>query len=423
VLIRKTFRYRVYLSPEQDERARRWEGTLRFVWNLALEQRFLNLDHCECDVRYMTAFDQINGLTDLREETDWLADVPRNVMAQLLVELDKAWQRCFKKLARQPRWKKKGRSTIGLCEPHPKVWRLDGDVLRFPKLGNLRAVVHRPLEGTPKTCTLKRDVDQWFVMISCEVDVADPVPNTNPPVGVDVGVVNILACSDGSTLTNPKFLQAAKKRLARAQRVVARRKKGSRNQKKARDRVAKLHRKVRCQRSHILHVETTRIAKNHGRVFVEKLNVQAMTASASGTVEDPGTNVAQKSGLNRAILDSGWGQARWMLDYKTLWEGGSVGEVPAPGSSQTCSECGIRDPLSRVSRGWFCCTSCKHGEDADTNAAKVILQRGLAADAAVAGCGGYAIGRPVRQQLRVVRRGTRSAQGRGSNKAPAFRPG
>jgi putative transposase len=423
MMIRKTFRYRVYLSPEQDERARRWEGTLRFVWNLALEQRLLGLSRLKGAKIYRTAFDQINELKALRAEADWLADVPRNVMAQILVELDKAWQRCFKKLARQPRWKKKGRSTIGLCEPHPKVWRLDGDVLRFPKLGNLRAVVHRPLEGTPKTCMLKREVDQWFVMISCEVEVADPVPNTNPPVGVDVGVVSILACSDGRTLPNPKFLQASTKRLVRAQRVVSRRKKGSNNQKKARDRVAKLHRKVRRQRSHILHVETTRIAKTHGRVFVEKLNVQAMTASASGTVEDPGTNVAQKSGLNRAILDSGWGQARWMLDYKTLWEGGSVGEVPAPGSSQTCSACGHRDPLSRVSRGWFCCTSCKHEEDADTNAAKVILQRGLAAETAAAGCGGYAVGRPVRQQLRVVRRGTRSKQGLGSSKAPAFRPG
>ena len=423
MLIRKTFRYRVYLSPEQDERARRWEGTLRFLWNLANEQRLLGLMRPKAERIFPSAFDQINDLKDLRAEADWLADVPRNVLAQILVELDKAWQRCFKKLARQPRWKRKGKSTIGLCEPHPKVWRLDGDTLRFPKLGNLRAVVHRPLEGTPKTCTLKREVDQWFVMICCEIEVADPVPNTKPAIGVDVGVVNMLACSDGHVLANPKFLQASKKRLARAQSVVARRKKGSNNQRKARERVAKIHRKVRRQRSHILHVETTRIAKNHGHVFVENLNVRAMTKSASGTVEEPGTNVAQKSGLNRAILDSGWGQARWMLGYKTLWQGGSVGEVPAAGSSQTCSECGHRDPLSRVSRGWFCCTACGHAEDADVNAAKVILQRGLAVETTVAGCGGSAIGRPVRQQLRVARRGTRSAQGLGSSKAPAFRPG
>ena len=421
-MIRKAYRYRVYLTPEQDARARQWEGALRFLWNLANEQRLLGLMRPKGERVYPTAYDQINELTELRELLPWLADVPRDVCAQILIELDKAWQRCFKKIARQPRWKRKGKGSLGLCEPSPKGWWLKDGVLHFPKLGNLRAVVHRPLEGTPKTCTLKRDVDQRFVCISCEVEVADPVPNTKPPVGIDVGVACLMACSDGKRVENPRCLAASAKKLARAQRVVERRKKGSRNQSKARERAAKIYRKIRRQRDHVLHVETTRIAKSHGRVYVEKLNIQGMTSSAAGTVEEPGTNVKAKSGLNRAILDSGWGKARWMLDYKSVWEGAGLGEVPAPGSSQTCSKCGHRDPLSRVSRGWFCCTACQHAEDADTNAAKVILQRGLAVDATVAGCGGNAVGRPVRQQLRVVRRGLRSSQGLGSNKALAFRP-
>lgn len=425
MLIHKGFRYRIYPSEDQVARARRWEGALRFLWNLALEQRLMALNRT--DRKFITAFDQINELTDLRAEVDWLEDVPRDVCAQLLIELDKAWQRCFKKLAHRPRWKRRGRDFLGLTEPHPKVWRLDGSTLRFPKLGNIRTVVHRPLEGVPKTCTIRREVDQWFCSIMCEVEVADPVPNNKPAIGIDMGVVNLMTCSDGTVIDNPQHLKSAQARLAHAQRRVARRRKGSSNQKKARDRVAKLHRKIRRQRSHTLHVATSRIAKSHGRVFVEDLNVRAMSASASGTVEDPGEQVAAKSGLNRSILDSGWSEARWMLDYKSFWFGGKLVAVPPAGSSQTCSKCGHRDPLSRVSRDRFCCTACGHAEDADTNAAKVILQRGPAAETAAAGCGGSAAGRPKKQQLRVVRRGARSSQGRSpllpSDKAPAFRPG
>ena len=425
MLIHKGYRFRIYPSEDQVARIRRWEGALRFLWNLALEQRLLGL--ARTDKRYLTAFDQINDLTDLRDETDWLADVPRNVCAQLLVELDKSWQRCFKKLARKPRWKRRGKDFLALTEPHPKVWRLDGDILRFPKLGNIRIVAHRPLEGTPKSCTVRRDGDQWFASIMCEVEVADPIPNKLPPIGIDMGVVNLMACSDGTIIDNPQHLKHAQARLARAQRRVARRKKGSRNQDRAKARVARIHRKIRRQREHVLHVATSRIAKSHGHVFVEDLKIRNMTASASGTLEDPGTNVSIKSSQNRDILDSGWGEARWMLGYKTVWHGGSLDPVVAAGSSQTCSECGHRDALSRASRDWFCCTACGHAECADVNAAKVILQRGLAAETAAAGCGGSAAGRPKKQQLRVVRRGQRSGQARApllpSDNAPTFRSG
>ena len=160
---------------------------------------------------FPTAFDQINELTELRAELPWLADVPRNVCSQLLVELDKAWQRCFKRLGKRPRWKRKGLDSLGLCEPHPKAWRLDGNIVRFPKLGSIRAVVHRPLEGKPKTCTVKRDGDQWFVSIVCLVEVEAPQPKTEPVIAIDRGVTNVIADSDG-LLLNP---HASTARLSR----------------------------------------------------------------------------------------------------------------------------------------------------------------------------------------------------------------
>ena len=375
VLIRKGFRYRVYPTDEQVDRLRRWEDALRFLWNLANEQRVMGLSRCGSDKRYPTAFDQINELTDLRAELPWLADVPRDVCAQLLMELDKAWQRCFKSLGKAPRFKRKDRDSLGFSESHPKMFRFTGSTLRFPKLGNLRAVVHRPLEGKPKTCTLREEAGQWFASIVCEIEVSDPAPRASPVVALDRGVTNLIADSDGNIVENPKHMAAAAKRLARAQRVVARRKKGSKNSAKAKRRVAVIHRKVRRQREHVLHTISTRLSKSHAIVVVEKLNIKNMTKSAAGTIEKPGVNVAQKRGLNRSILSMGWGKLVEQLKYKLGCNGGQVVEVPAAYSSQTCHGCGYIAAESRVTQARFECVNCGLVEHADVNAAKVLLQR------------------------------------------------
>ena len=174
----------------------------------------------------------------------------------------------------------------------------------------------------------------------------------------------------------------------------------------------------------MLHTLSHRVAKSHGCVVIEKLNLSGMTRSASGTVEAPGTNVAQKRGLNRSLADAAMGRLAVMLTYKCLWNGGTLVEVPAAYSSQECSACGHIDPQNRPSQAVFLCVKCGHAEHADVNAAKVLLARGLkilTVEPTVTGCGGSGTGRPAKQQLRVARRGTRHA-GLGP-KAPAFRPG
>jgi len=405
VLIRKAFLYRVYPTTKQVERLGAWEGALRFLWNLALEQRRMGLARPRDERVFVTAFDQINQLTELRAALPWLADVPRNVCAELLVSLDKAWSRCFKRLAKAPRFKRRGRDELGFTEPHPKSWRLDGSTLRFPKLGNLRAVIHRPLEGKPKTCTLRREGNQWLASILCEIEVADPVQRTGPVIALDRGVVNAVATSDGDIVRAPRHLEVSAKRLARAQRTVSRRKKGSKNREKAKARVSVLHRKVRRQREHFLHGLTTKMAKSHGIVVVEKLQVKAMTASAAGTLEEPGRNVRQKAGLNRAILGVGWGRMVEMLGYKLGWSGGTLVEVPAAYSSQTCSSCGGVDAESRASQSVFCCTSCGYRDHADLNAAKVLKSRGNPSALLASG----SVRTASKKRLRVARRSPESS--------------
>ena len=359
VLVSKTFRYRVYPTQEQVARLNAWESALRFLWNLALEQRKLGLARPRDGRRYPTAFDQINELTELRAALPWLADVPRNVCSQLLVELDRAWQRCFAKLTRAPRWKRRVRDVLGFCEPHPKAWRVDGSNVRFPKLGTLRTVMHRPLEGKPKTCTLKRDGDQWFVSIVCKLDAAEPTHREGPIVAIDRGIANFGATSDGDMIANPRCLEVSLKRLAHAQRVVSRRKKGSKNREKAKARVARIHRKVRRQRDHFLHVQSARLAKSHGVVVLEKLNVAGMIRGRCA----------------RSVADAGWSRFADMLRYKLAWSGGTLVEVPAAYSSQTCHACGHVDPESRKAQGVFRCTSCGYQDHADLNAAKILFAR------------------------------------------------
>jgi putative transposase len=394
VLTHKTFRYRVYLTPAQVARVVDWERALRSLWNVANEQRLLGMARSKAERKHYTAFDQINQLKELRAAFPWVGDVPRNVCAQLLVELDAAWQRCFQKLARRPRWKRKGKSFLGLCEPHPKTWRLDGNLVRFPKLGNLRAVVHRPLEGTPKTCTVKRDGDQWFACISCEVDIAEPAPRTGPVIALDRGIVNLVADSDGHREPAPRFYTKAVQRLARAQRAMERKKKGSKNREKAKLRVTRIHRKVRRQREHFVHTLSAAYSKSHGVVGVEDLRI--------------GNMVKANRGLARGILDSGWGQLVECLRYKLAWSGGTLVEVPAAYSSQTCSECGCIDKKSRRSQSEFVCVACGYVDHADTNAAKVLKQRANRSLKPVEGTLPESTLRS-RKRLRVVRRAPESS--------------
>lgn len=396
VLICKSFRYRVYPTIEQIATADRWSDALRFLWNLANEQRLIGLARERGERRYVTAFDQSKDLTALRSELPWLAEVPRNVSTQLLHELDKAWQRCFKKLADTPRWKRKGADVVNLCEPHPKVWRLDGDDLHFPKLGKIRAVVHRPLEGKPKTCTLVRDGDQWFASILCEVTAPDPIPRTGPVVAIDRGIVNFAATSDGELISGPQYLKASLRQFARAQRVVSRRKKGSNNYKKAQRVVMRRHRKVRRQRTHFLHDQSARFANNHGVIVLEDLNTAGMI----------------RSNCSRGISDAGWSSFESMVRYKQGWSGGSIRLERAAYSSQECAECGHVDAASR--RGEvFCCTRCEHRDHADINAAKVLLRRANRSALPVEGMPleGALRSRKVKVKLRVSRRSSLQSSG------------
>ena len=214
--------------------------------------------------------------------------------------------------------------------------------------------------GSSKSCTLRREGDQWFVSIVCELEVPEPARKTEPVVALDRGVHNLIGDSDGTLIPNPAHLERTLERLARAQRVVSRREKGSKKRRKAIARVISLHRKIRRQREHALHCLSSTYAKSHGTVIVERLQI--------------GNMVQASSGLARRILDAGWGRLVEMLRYKLAWRGGQLVEVPAAYSSQTCSACGYVHASSRSAER-FRCSLCGYSDHADLNAAKVLKSR------------------------------------------------
>jgi putative transposase len=357
MIIHERFNYRVYPNKTTISRLDQWNSALKWLWNLANEQRRNGYSRPAGEKIYPSAFGQGKELTALRKLAPWIEDVPRHVAIKMLDNLDQAWRLCFDKISGTPKWKKKS-TYVSFTEFDHLQFSVRGNKLKFPKLAPMKIVMSRPLEGKPKSCTLKRDGDQWFVSIMCEVEISDPEPRHEPKVGIDRGVRNIIADSDRRLVENPKFLDKVLNKLVRAQRTVSRRVKGSKNQAKAKNRVMRINRTVRRQRNHFLHEESTHYAKSHGTVVLEDLNTAGMI----------------KGNCSRQIADSGWGMFAQYLKYKLQWSGGQFLEVPAQYSSQTCAACYHVDRASR-SGDKFKCTKCGHEDHADLNAAVIVLNR------------------------------------------------
>ena len=259
----------------------------------------------------------------------------------------------------------------------------DARHVTLPRIGRLRTaeatinLLCRVTEGSARIlrATVSREADRWFVSFTCVVDrivIADN--GREGVVGVDLGVTTLAALSTGELVPGARPLRQAQRRLRRLQRTVSRGHKGSARRRRAMARLARAHRRVANVRRHHLHVLTTRLAQNHGCLVIEDLNVRGMSRSARGTRERPGRHVRAKAGLNRAVLDSGFGELRRMLEYKCSWYGSRllVCDQWFP-SSKRCSGCGtVRQQLSRRERT-FRCTGCGLQLDRDVNAARNLV--------------------------------------------------
>jgi putative transposase len=260
----------------------------------------------------------------------------------------------------------------------------------------------------------------WHIVFRIEEPAVEMTPNPGPPIAVDRGVVHTMALSNGQNLDMPTlWTPGERRRLRKLEFQAARRREARRSMPGASisnrerltyEQIASLRSRQTRRRKDWLHKGTTDLAKNHGLIVLEDLRIQNMVRSARGTLQTPGRKVSAKAGLNRSILGMAWGETSRMLKYKCPRNGGGLLKVPAAHSSQTCAACSHVASESRLSRDWFQCVRCGYRSPADTNAARVLLRRGLAARSGtapglgVAGRGAFAEGRALKRQPTPDRR-------------------
>jgi putative transposase len=243
---------------------------------------------------------------------------------------------------------------------------------------------YRPLIGIPKAITVKREGHKWWLSVRCVGVPAEPLPSTCREVGIDLGVVNQVATSDGNLLLGEHFGSRAKTRLAEAQRGLAAKHRGSNRRRRQVEVLASRHRKVANQRRNAAHQLSRKLVNEFDFIAIEDLSIKQMTRAPKPT-PDPSTpggylpnGASQKAGLNRSIHDAGWGQLVAMILYKAECAGREVVRVDPRHTSQRCAKCGHFEASNRVSEAEFRCQRCGHEDHADVNAARNILWAGRA---------------------------------------------
>lgn len=242
---------------------------------------------------------------------------------------------------------------------------------------------HREVVGNPDNITIKKEGKYWYISIQCSLEVPDPIHPTNVEVGVDMGVAKFVACSDGKEFPSAEELAIIDKRLAKLnkkkkfiQRRLAKHVIGSRRYNDLLQRLNNLEKHICRIRMNLIHNVSADLSDEYGTIYIEKLQLGNMTASAKGNNKQHGKNVKAKAGLNRSILNRGCGYLKQQLKYKTEWKGGTLVEVNPKYTSQKCSVCGFTSPDNRKTQKNFVCLECGHTENADMNAAKNILAEG-----------------------------------------------
>jgi putative transposase len=361
---RKTYKEKLRPTPAQ---ARVLDDVLwrcRTLYNTALEQRITAWQRRHISV---SRFQQEAELKDLRAEMPEYATIHSHILQAVLARLDKTYQAFFRRVQRGekagfPRFKGRNRYRSFTFKEYGNGVRLDNGALILSKIGRIAVHWSRPIAGTPKTVTLSKEADGWYVAISCAEVPTHPLPATGQETGIDVGLKVFLVAANGGIVENPRHYRRAERYLAKCQRRVSRRKKGSHRRRKAVVVLAKAHQTVRRQRQDFHHKTALTLLRQYDTVYLEDLRV---------------ANMVRNRHLAKSISDAGWAAFRAILDAKAVCAGRRVIAVPPAYTSQDCSGCGERVPKS-LSIRTHVCPSCGLVLDRDHNAALNIQWAGQA---------------------------------------------
>ncbi len=361
--MKKGFEYRIYPSQKQELLLARTFGCSRWVFNHFLEEkiRFFketgqSLSYCKCS----------KMLTKIKtqEDTAWLAEVEAAALQQSLRNLDQAFDN-FSRRRKQgvgfPNFKKK-KSRKTYRTPDAKI--VDDSHVWIPKVGLVKARITRPIQGRITSATIKQAPSgKYFIVFTC-VDIPEPPRSkTGKAIGIDLGITTLVTTSDGQKIEGVADTQKLDKKLAREQRKLSRKKKGSNNRNKQKIRVAKVHEKIANKRKDHLHKVTAGLISENQVVCAETLNVEGMMKNHH---------------LAKSIAAQSFATVLGFLEYKARFEGKIFVQVDRWfASSKTCHKCGVKaDAMPLNIRSWQC-KSCGAKHDRDINAAKNILAEGL----------------------------------------------
>lgn len=375
VTIHKSFRYRLQPNKKQEKQFCQFAGCARFIYNWGLArwgERYSQGNKTNTfDLNYELA------LLKKDENYVWLKECYSQILQQSLGNLGVAFNNFFKKKANYPQFKKKGRHD---AFRFPQHFTITDKYLKLPKVGLVKYRLDRKIEGTAKSITISRIGEHWYASVLCEIVTEKKYNDSKSIVGIDVGIKHLATTYDGSEATHHSHLpqlQQAIIKLKKLQQHFYRKQKGSKNRNKARLKVAKQHHRIVNIRQDTLHKLTTALCKNHAAVAVEELCIKHMSKSSAGTVEKPGKNVAQKRGLNRSIVQQGWGILFQQLLYKANWYGSLFVLVSARHTSQTCPCCDFVAKENRPTQSSFKCLDCGYAQNADVVGAMNIRRRGM----------------------------------------------
>jgi len=372
---RQAFQFELMPNSEQRRQMRRFAGCTRYVYNKALALKKELYEKQE----QVSRFQLDKMLVQWKQEAPWLSEAPAHALQQAILDLDRAYQNFFQKRAAFPKFHKNGLRD-SFRESDRKCIKLDqaNSRMQLPKIGWIRYRNSREVLGAVRSVTVSQSAGKWFVSISTLREVEQPRHPSPSAVGLDWGVANLATLSNGEVLDPWQPLKKCLPKLAKLQRRMAGKKKFSSNWKKAKAKVSQLHRKIANTRRYFLHKSSSDISKNHAIVFVEDLQVKNMNASSEGTKARPGKRGAQKSGLNRAILDASPFELRRQLQYKTQWNGGLLVPVPPQNTSRKCPECHHASAENRKTQAKFVCVQCGFSAPADWVGAINIREAGFA---------------------------------------------
>jgi len=358
----KSYKFNIKPDKEQTEMLEKHFGACRFMYNWALDKKIKLYTE---ENKKISCFDLIRQITPMKktEEFSWLKDVYIGSLQKSVVNLESAFTRFFKEKKGFPKFKSKNDSrqsyqcVIG-CRVNQEL-----GLIKLPKIKKqFKLRGFRNFEGKIKTITIAREANKYFISILVDDGKEPPEKikiSKDKAIAIDLGIKDFATLSNGEKIANPKFIKKHEKNLAKQQRRLARKKKGSNRRVKQRIKLAKVYGKIANARTDFLHKTSTNLINRFDAICIEDLNVSGMVKNHN---------------LAKAISNCGWSKFREMLNYKAEWYGKNILTIGRfEPSSKVCSCCGsINNDLQLKDREWQC-SKCQAVHDRDINAAKNIL--------------------------------------------------